>query len=41
MGFVYEVFMQQVEFARTLVLDRPVSGRIFFEQMMRENLDLG
>ena len=40
-GFVYEVFMQQVEFARTLVLDRPISGRIFFEQMMRENLDLG
>jgi len=39
-GFKYEVFMQQVEFARTLVLDRPVSGRIFFEQMMRENLDL-
>ena len=40
-SFVYEVFMQHVEFARTLVLDRPVSGRIFFEQMMRENLDLG
>ena len=40
-GFMYEVFMKQVEFGRTLVLDRPVSGRIFFEQMMRENLDLG
>ena len=40
-GFRYTIFMQQVEFARTLVLDRPVSGRIFFEQMIRENLDLG
>ena len=40
-GFRYDIFMQQVEFARTLVLDRPVSGRIFFEQMIRENLDLG
>ena len=40
-GFRYSVFLQQVEFARTLVLDRPVSGRIFFEQMIRENLDLG
>jgi DNA-binding PadR family transcriptional regulator len=40
-GFRYEIFMQQVEFARTLVLDKPVSGRIFFEEMLRENLDLG
>lgn len=40
-GFRYEVFMQQVEFARTQVLDQPVSGRIFFEQMLRENMDLG
>jgi hypothetical protein len=29
------------EFALTQVLDRPVSGRIFFEQVIRENLDIG
>jgi len=23
------------------VLDRPVAGRIFFEQVIRENLDIG
>jgi hypothetical protein len=23
------------------VLDRPVSGRVFFEEVIRENLDLG
>jgi hypothetical protein len=31
----------QGEFALTLTLDRPRSGRIFFEQVIRENLDLG
>jgi hypothetical protein len=30
-----------MEFARTQVLDRPVHGRIFFEEVLRENLDLG
>ena len=29
------------EFALTQVHDRPVQGRVFFEQVMRENLDLG
>jgi hypothetical protein len=29
------------EFALTRVLDRPVTGRIFFEQVIRENLDIG
>jgi hypothetical protein len=33
--------MTQVEFALTQVVDRPVSGRIFFEEVIRENLDLG
>lgn len=33
--------MQQVEFARTQVFDRPVSGRLFFEQVLRDNVDLG
>ena len=33
--------MSQVEFALTQVVDRPVQGRIFFEEVLRENLDLG
>jgi len=37
----YDVSMSQIEFALTQVLDRPVSGRIFFEEVIRENLDLG
>lgn len=40
-GFRYELFLQQTEFAYTQVFDRPQSGRIFFEQMLRDNLDLG
>jgi hypothetical protein len=40
-GYRYEVAMTQVEFALTQVVDRPVSGRIFFEEVIRENLDLG
>src|SRR5690348_3076363 len=31
----------QVELSLTQILDRPVSGRIFFEDLIRENLDLG
>jgi hypothetical protein len=33
--------MVQVEFSLTQVLDRPVHGRLFFEQVIRENLDIG
>jgi len=40
-GFRYKIFLQQVEFARTQVFDRPLSGRLFFEQVLRDNLDLG
>ena len=40
-GYGYELFLQQVEFSRTQVFDRPLSGRLFFEQMLRDNLDLG
>src|SRR6266487_2893353 len=29
------------EFSLTQVLDQPVTGRIFFEEVIRENLDLG
>lgn len=40
-GYLYEVSILQAEFALTQVLDRPVSGRIFFEQVIRDNLDVG
>lgn len=40
-GFRYDVSILQAEFSLTQVLDRPVSGRIFFEQVIRENLDIG
>ena len=31
----------QIEFSTTMTLDRPLSGRIFFEQLIRDNLDIG
>lgn len=40
-GYSYQLSMLQVEFSLTQVLDRPVHGRIFFEQVIRENLDIG
>jgi hypothetical protein len=40
-GFRYELSILQAEFARTRVFDRPLSGRYFFEEVIRENLDLG
>jgi hypothetical protein len=40
-GYLYDVSILQAEFSLTQVLDRPVSGRIFFEEAIRENLDLG
>jgi hypothetical protein len=40
-GYRYDVSTLQAEFSLTQVLDRPLSGRIFFEQVIRENLDLG
>ena len=40
-GYRYEVSTLQAEFSLTQVLDRPLSGRIFFEEVIRENLDLG
>jgi hypothetical protein len=33
--------MLQIECALTQVLDRPLTGRVFFEEVIRENLDLG
>jgi hypothetical protein len=40
-GFRYDLSILQAEFTLTQVLDRPVSGRILFEEVIRENLDLG
>jgi hypothetical protein len=40
-GYRYQVSVLQAEFSLTQVLDRPLSGRIFFEEVIRENLDLG
>ena len=40
-GYRYELSVLQAEFSLTQVLDSPVSGRIFFDQLIRDNLDLG
>jgi hypothetical protein len=40
-GYGYEVSILQAEFSLTQVLDRPETGRILFEQIIREHLDLG
>jgi hypothetical protein len=40
-GYRYEISILQAEFSLTQVLDRPLSGRILFEDIIRENLDLG
>lgn len=40
-GFHYDLSILQAEFARTQVFDRPLSGRHLFEEIIRENLDLG
>ncbi len=40
-GYRYDLSILQVEFALTQVLDQPVAGRVFFEQVIRENLDVG
>ena len=40
-GYRYDLSILQAEFSLTQVLDRPVTGRVFFEQVIRENLDIG
>jgi hypothetical protein len=40
-GYRYDISILQAEFSLTQILDSPVNGRIFFEQVIRENLDLG
>ena len=40
-GYRYDLSILQAEFALTQIFDRPVTGRLFFEQVLHENLDLG
>jgi hypothetical protein len=40
-GYRYHLSILQSEFALTHVLDRPLTGRCFFEEVIRENLDIG
>src|ERR1700694_3918090 len=40
-GYCYDLSILQAEFSLTQVLDRPLTGRIFFEEVIRENLDIG
>jgi hypothetical protein len=40
-GYRYQLSILQAEFSLTQVLDQPVTGRMFFEEVIRENLDIG
>ena len=40
-GYRYQLSILQAEFSLTQVLKKPVAGRAFFEEVIRENLDLG
>jgi hypothetical protein len=40
-GYRHELSILQAEFSLTQVLDAPAAGRIFFEQVIRDNLDIG
>jgi hypothetical protein len=40
-GYRYQPSILQAEFSLTHVLDRPLTGRLFFEDVIRENLDIG
>src|SRR6266487_94494 len=40
-GYRYEISVLQAEFSLTQVLDKPVPGRIFFDQVIAGNLDIG
>ena len=40
-GYRYVLSILQAEFSLTQMLDKPVSGRMFFEQVIRDNLDIG
>jgi len=40
-GYRYALSILQAECSLTQVLDRPQTGRLFFEEVIRENLDIG
>jgi len=40
-GYDHRLAINQLEVSLTHVFDRPVQGRLFFEAVIRENLDLG
>lgn len=40
-GYRYDLSIWQLEFSLTHVFDRPLHGRQFFEEIIRENIDLG
>ena len=40
-GYRYDLSILQAEFSLTQVLDKPVSGRIFFDQVIHDNLAIG
>jgi len=40
-GYRYQLSILQMEISRTEVFDRPLAGRQFFEEVIRDNLDLG
>ena len=40
-GYRYQISILPIELSLTQILDRPVSGRIFFQDGIRENLDVG
>ena len=40
-GYRYDLSVLQAEFSLTQILDRPLHGRILFEEIIRENLDIG
>lgn len=40
-GCRHDISILQAEFSLTQVLDRPATGRAFFEQVIRDDLDLG
>jgi hypothetical protein len=40
-GYSYDLSILQAEFSLTQMLDAPVAGRLFFGQVLRDNLDIG
>ena len=40
-GFEYDLSVWQMEVSLTQIFDRPVRGREFLEEVIRDNLDLG